>query len=370
MTAMAITPDEIENKVFPLVRRGYDPAEVDAFLTDVASTLAQAQGGLATPPVAEAEAPAPAPVAEPDAVTVRGPDDFGQLGEEVAAILRQAHESVAQLRHRAEADAALIRQNAQREAQELTRRADADRQAAAIELEAARHESDRILADVQRQADGAAAAAAALARQRTREVIEAARAEARGAVTVQRNVRGRLQDTRDHIDLALDRLVEEDTDLFATIDLTDDALAAAAEDDLGPDGGDDREGPADVPPPGQGPPTPPVPPPSVRTTPESNLDLPYADDDDDDGTLVVDLRGDSDAAGDNGNGDGGGIPAAPVDEPDPDDGRGPGAGATPEATTAAGEDEDDALSQMVKNAVENALRRRKGDPEPPATDPT
>jgi len=240
------------------------------------------------------------------------------------------------------------------------------------ELEAARHESDRILADVQRQADGAAAAAAALARQRTQEVIEAARAEARGAVTVQRNVRGRLQDTRDHIDLALDRLVEEDTDLFATIDLTDAALAVAAEDDLGPDRGDDSEGPADVPPPGQGPPTPPVPPPSVRTTPESNLDLPYADDDDDDaGTIVVDLTDGRDGGGENGNGDVGGIPAAPADEPDPDDGGGDTADATPPvATTAAGEDEDDALSQMVKNAVENALRRRKGDPEPPPTDPT
>ena len=376
MTAMAITPDEIETKVFPLVRRGYEPAAVDDFLKDVATTLAQAQGGLATPPVPEAEATAPEPVAEPaaepDAVTVRGPDDFGQLGEEVAAILRQAHESVAQLRHRAEADAALIRQNAQREAQELTRRADADRQAAAIELEAARHESDRILADVQRQADGAAAAAAALARQRTQEVIEAARAEARGAVTVQRNVRGRLQDTREHIDLALDRLVEEDTDLFATIDLTDAALAVAAVDDLGPDRGDDSEGPADVPPPGQGPPTPPVPPPSVRTTPESNLDLPYADDDDDDaGTIVVDLTDGRDGGGENGNGDVGGVPAAPADEPDPDDGGGDTADATPPvATTAAGEDEDDALSQMVKNAVENALRRRKGDPEPPPTDPT
>ncbi len=191
MTAMAITPDEIETNVFPLVRRGYDPMAVDDFLKEVADTLSQAQGGLATPPVAEAPAPeAPAPVQ---------PDGYNQLGEEVAAILRQAHESVEELRHRAEADAALIRQNAQREADELTRRADADRQAAAIELEAARGESDRILGDVQRRADGAAGAVTAMAREATREVIEAARAEARGAVIVQRNVRGRLEDARDRI---------------------------------------------------------------------------------------------------------------------------------------------------------------------------
>ncbi len=354
---MAITPDEIETKVFPLVRRGYDPTAVDDFLKDVATTLAQAQGGLATPPEAVAEAPAPA--VEPVA-----PDDYNRLGEEVAAILRQAHESVAQLRHRAEADAALIRQNAQREADELTRRADADRQAAAIELEAARTEAGRILEDVQRRTAGVADAAAVAAEQRVREVVEAARAEARGAVTVQRNVRGRLEDTRDHIDQALDRLVEEDTDLFGTIDLTDGAIAEAAA--AAEYGG----GPGDVPPPGQGPPTPPVPPPSVRTTPESNLDLPYAEDedeDDDDGTIVVDLT-DGDDGSPNGNGDDGtgGIGAGLPDDEDPGDGGG-AAAPTPPTTSEA---EDDALSQMVKNAVENALRRRKGDTDPPTTDPT
>jgi len=357
---MAITPDEIETKVFPLVRRGYDPTAVDDFLKDVATTLAQAQGGLATPPGPPPPPPPPAaPLGAEESL-----DDYNRLGEEVAAILRQAHESVAQLRHRAEADAALIRQNAQREADELTRRADADRQAAAIELEAARTEADRILADVARQADGAAAAATVLAHQRTQEVIEAARAEARGAVTVQRNVRGRLEDTRDHIDQALDRLVEEDTDLFGTIDLTDGAIAeAAAATEYG-------GGPGDVPPPGQGPPTPPVAPPSVRTTPESNLDLPYAEDDDeddDDGTIVVDLT-EGDDGSPNGNGDDstGGIGAGLPDDEDPGDGGG-AAAPTPPTTSEA---EDDALSQMVKNAVENALRRRKGDTDPPTTDPT
>ena len=109
----------------------------------------------------------------------------------------------------------------------MLRRADADRQAAAIELEAARSEAARVLADVARRSDAAADSAAALANQRAREVIDAARDEARGAVTVQRNVRGRLEDARDNIDHALSRLVEEDQDLFAAIDLTDAALAAA-----------------------------------------------------------------------------------------------------------------------------------------------
>ena len=361
---MAITPDEIENRVFPLVRRGYDPAEVDDFLRDVATTLAQAQGGLATPPAAVAEAPMPP--GAPAAVTERGPDDFEQMGEEVAAILRQAHESVATLRHRAEADAALIRQDAQREADELTRRADADRQAAAIELEAARADADWLLSDVRRQAESAAAAAATLARERTREVIETAQAEARGAVTVQRNVRNRLEDTRDHIEQVLDRLIEEDTDLFAAIDLTDAALAAAAD----AAGGETHPGLDLVPPPGQGPPTPPVPPPATRTTPIEPVDLPY---DEDDGPLVVDLTDDGGPDDDSHDGveltddrgpdddtgaTGGGMGAVLPDQPDLDDDGG-----------EAADGDDDALSQMVKNAVENALRRRKADGEPPEDTP-
>jgi hypothetical protein len=328
----------------------------------VATTLARAHGGLATPPASGAEPPARE--AAPVAVAVPGPDDFEQVGEEVAAILRQAHESVATLRHRAEAEAALIRQDAQREADELTGRADADRQAAAIELEAARADADWLLSDVRRQADEVAAAATTLARERTREVIETARAEARGAVTVQRNVRGRLEDTRDHVEQVLDRLIEEDTDLFAAIDLTDAALAAATDAE-----GAGRPGPDLAPPPGQGPPTPPVPPPATRTTPIEPVDLPY---DEDDGPLVVDLTDDGgpddgdgdgvdltdDGGPDDGDGDGGGMGAVLPDQPDLEDDGG-----------EAADGDDDALSQMVKNAVENALRRRKADGEPPEDTP-
>ncbi|MET0737909.1 MAG: DivIVA domain-containing protein [Acidimicrobiales bacterium] len=303
-----MTPDEIENHVFSLVRRGFDPDEVNAFLQEVAATLAEA--------LTPADEPADAAAGT---MTVGGEDDFEHLGEEVATILRQAHNSVAELQHRAEADAALVRQKAEEEAAALLRRADADRQAAAVELEAARSEASRVLADVARQADAAADSAAALADQRTREVIDAGRHEARGAVTVQRNVRGRLEDVRDDIAHALSRLVEEDQDLFAEIDLTDATLEAARDEaDVG--------GPDLVPPPGQGPPTPPVPPPAP-TKPTSNGDLPYAADDDE----IVDLIDTEDAP-----------PPPPADEGD-----------------------DDPLAQMVKSAVENALKRRRGDGEPP-----
>ena len=226
--ATVMTPDEIENHGFNRVWRGYDPTEVDDFLKGVAAVQA------------------PAPSGATDAVTGNGHDDFERLGEEVAAVLRQVHQSVATLRHQAEADAALLRQNAEGEADRLRQAAESDRQAAAIALEAAQAESARVLADIQRQADLATEQAAALTRQRTREIIEAARLEAGGAVTVQRDVRGRLEVTRDAINQALDRLVQDDEDLFATIDLT--------------------------------PPTAPV---TTRTTPVTIEELPYTEDDND-----------------------------------------------------------------------------------------
>jgi DivIVA domain-containing protein len=335
---MAITPDEIENHVFSLVRRGYDPAEVDDFLKDVAAALAQARLGV-TPPTEEPDMAAAA---------VGGPDDFERLGEEVAAILRQAHESVATLRHRAEADAALIGQDAENEAALLRGEADSDRQAAAIALEAAQAESTRLLAEAQRQADLAADSAATLARQRTREIIGAARLEAQGAVTVQRNVRDRLEGTREDIDQALDRLLEEDQDLFEAIDLTDATMASVV-------AGDEEPGPgsAFAPPPGQGPPTPPVPPPT-RTTPLDIEDLPYDEDEGDlgEGEDLVELADDEAPPG--------AMGALPTDVP--------GDGGTGEAADASSEPDggggDDPLAQMVKNAVENALKRRKGDSGP------
>ncbi|MET0804649.1 MAG: DivIVA domain-containing protein [Acidimicrobiales bacterium] len=239
-----MTPDEIENHVFRRAWRGYDRSEVDDFLKGVAAAQAEPPSGPTDP------------------VTDVGHDDFERLGEGVAAVLRQIHESMATLRHQAEADAALLRQNAEGEADLLRQAAESDRQAAALALEAAQAESARVLTAIQRQADLATEQAAALARQRAREIIEGARLEARDAVTVQRDVRGRLEGTRHDIDQALDRLVADDEDLFATIDLTPIAL--------GP-------GPGLAPPPRrEGPPTAPV---TIRTTPVTIEELPYTEDD-------------------------------------------------------------------------------------------
>jgi cell division initiation protein len=245
---MVMTPDEIENHGFSRVWRGYDPAEVDDFLKEIAAAQAQAQ---------------PPPASTPAAPTGSGHDDFERLGDAVAAVLRQTHESVATLRRRAEAEAAVIHRTAECEADGLRQEAERDRQAAAVALEAAHAESARVMTDIQRQVDSATEQAATAARQRTREIIEAARLEARGAVLAQRNARDRLEGTRDDIEQALDRLVEEDEELFATIDLTDTAPGEGPGLEL-------------VPPLEQGSPPPPVSLP-IRTTPTSIEDLPYHD---------------------------------------------------------------------------------------------
>lgn len=363
---MPITPDEIENRVFTLVRRGYEPSEVDAFLREVATALAQAQGGLATP---AAPAPVATPAPELAAATPVGGDDFGRLGDEVAAILRQAHDSVAQLRHRAEADAALVREVANRDTAQIRASAQVDRDEAAQALQAAHAEAAQVRAELAREREQATQLVVAQAQERARLVIDEARGGAHDALTAQRDVRGRLQEARAEIDRALERLVDDDEDPFAAIDLTE-----AAEDARR------RTAEASFPPPGQGPPSPPVaPPPRPGVGVE---DLPYAAEDD---TGVGEATADEpvldltdDATVDEAGLDAAEVPAVTFDE---SAGADPGpatdaaadaetsaeAGAedaAPEESTDGPDPHDDPLAQMVKNAVENALRRRKGqDPE-------
>jgi DivIVA domain-containing protein len=281
---MTFTPDDIPQRRFTLVRRGYEPAEVDAFLADVRVAWISALAAAAGP-------------------AARGPDDFGRLGDEVAAVLRQAHESVATLRQRAEADAALVRQNAEIEAARLRQDAEVDRREAGRTLEQARVAAEAQMAEVRRQAGAVADTAATMARRRTDEVVEAAKREAQAAVGVQRNVRNRLEGTRGDIDQALTRLVEEDEDLFAGIDLTT---------------------------------PPPMPPPGVDMS-----DLPYAEDEGE-----IDLRE---------------TPEPPEAETETET----------ETDTETEASDEDPLAQMVKRAVENALRRREAgdDAEPPPEDP-
>jgi DivIVA domain-containing protein len=114
----ALTPDAIENAVFAVRDRGYDPDEVEAFLKRIGDELKSREGG-------------PAKRAKP----------YEALGKEMAALLEHAQQIAHRTRVDAEEKAAQILQEAheaskkEREAAEETRRR-AQREAEDIHEEA------------------------------------------------------------------------------------------------------------------------------------------------------------------------------------------------------------------------------------------
>ncbi|HVN49873.1 MAG TPA: DivIVA domain-containing protein [Acidimicrobiales bacterium] len=141
---MRPTPEEIEARRFRLAQNGYDCEAVDRFLAEIAE-------GLRAEPAADA----------------LSPDEFGRLGQEIAAILRNAHEGAGAVKAEAEGQAAALRATAEAEAHDL-------RKASLAEAEAI-----KALAAVEAQAERSAAQAEA-DELRTRAQAEAAeiRAEA------------------------------------------------------------------------------------------------------------------------------------------------------------------------------------------------
>jgi DivIVA domain-containing protein len=76
---VGLTPADITNTSFTQARKGYDIREVDAFLRALAAKAAE----------------------EP-------PEQYGQLGDEVASVLRAANETASSIRAKAEAEAAAV----------------------------------------------------------------------------------------------------------------------------------------------------------------------------------------------------------------------------------------------------------------------
>ena len=136
-----MSPLEVRNKTFSIVRKGYERSEVNRFLDDVANQLqsfaetAEAANRRAadaasskkastatdvtlaepspepepTPePTPEPEPPAaePAPTSEPaTSFALSGADDFDRVGNEISLMLRQAQESALKIRTDAEIEA-------------------------------------------------------------------------------------------------------------------------------------------------------------------------------------------------------------------------------------------------------------------------
>lgn len=132
---MAITPADIQAQTFSEAKRGYDPAEVDVFLEQLASEVdamlnkivdlktrltateqelaaAQAQAQVAV--AAPAPAPAPAPVASPE---------YTATASQISAALIAAQQSADNIVAEARENADRIRNEADAKAREVIRQA-------------------------------------------------------------------------------------------------------------------------------------------------------------------------------------------------------------------------------------------------------
>jgi DivIVA domain-containing protein len=117
-TALRLTPEEIEARRFRLAQNGYDCESVDRFLAEIADALRSPESRFG------------------DA------DDFGRIGQEIAALLRNAHESAGAVKAEAEGQAAALRSRAELAADDMrkaaVREAETTRAAAQTDAETIR----------------------------------------------------------------------------------------------------------------------------------------------------------------------------------------------------------------------------------------
>ncbi len=170
---MALSPEEIEARRFRLAQNGYDCESVDRFLAEIAEAFR-------------------APATAPD-----GADEFGRLGQEIAAILRNARDSAGAVRAEAEGHAAAVRSRAEAEAEDQLKAAETE---AETRLEAAKAEAERQLEAAETEAEAVRTRAGAQAD----ELRSQARAEAE-------TLRTAAQADADEIRLEAERQLEAAT---------------------------------------------------------------------------------------------------------------------------------------------------------------
>src|SRR5437660_733002 len=110
----AVGPEEVARRGFNTVFRGFDPAEVRAFLQKVADelTAARERERQLLRRVEDAERPGPAQPLDEATLTAA-------LGEETARVLRTAREAAADISGKAEQKVARLVREAQEEAAHL-----------------------------------------------------------------------------------------------------------------------------------------------------------------------------------------------------------------------------------------------------------
>ncbi|MEA2137473.1 MAG: hypothetical protein QOG56_623 [Solirubrobacteraceae bacterium] len=108
---MALDRQSIEKRDFPIGRRGYEPASVDAHLAKVAREIESLQRSARSAPAASAAAPDSAPVPGPSLASI--------ASTQVQAIVEAAETSAAAIERDAREHAAQFEQDAAREAQRI-----------------------------------------------------------------------------------------------------------------------------------------------------------------------------------------------------------------------------------------------------------
>lgn len=114
---MATSPDDIRNKTFAIVKKGYDRPDVHRYLDTIAQELdsfnrsyaAEQEIVVADIIAVEADVPEepvidPTPIEQP-VQSVSSGDDFDRVGNEISIMLRQAQESSIKIRQDAEVEA-------------------------------------------------------------------------------------------------------------------------------------------------------------------------------------------------------------------------------------------------------------------------
>jgi DivIVA domain-containing protein len=192
-----LAPDRIRNQTFPDARRGYDPAAVRAFLERLASELEAAE---------------------------QRHDRFDLVAEEIAAVLRTAHEEATRTRARAEEaahqqldEAALLVAQGRQQATE-------ERDEAKRLLLRAQERSSALTREAEQQAARIVQAAESLARARANNVLGQAQRRLDRLSRDEQQAQQRLRAARDELAALIDRVSNGDR----VIDLTPNQPATPA----------------------------------------------------------------------------------------------------------------------------------------------
>lgn len=125
--------DQIRDRTFPVVRRGYDRAAVDAFVDEVVAIVAELEAGQSDESAVQRK--------------------LEEIGVETAGILQRAHETADEIAARSRAQAEGRVQRAEREAELVREQADAYSDRIVIDTRLLWEDRQRLIEDLRQLAD-------------------------------------------------------------------------------------------------------------------------------------------------------------------------------------------------------------------------